>query len=179
MLPPLGKLATVLAVQPPGRYGALERSDNQVVDFIEKPRGDGGVGGARGITVCDGGVGFCGVIAALCDAGDFSLSRLTVSLSSFTLTKTFFSGFTELNLARLPSQSYDNGSPSSMMRFGVFPLQFALSLVTRHFMTVRITLSLAPRVAPGFWEKIKFIGSTTALSNKERTRGVRWWNFQA
>jgi len=38
-----GKLATVVAVQPPGRYGALERSDKQVVRFTEKPRGDGGL----------------------------------------------------------------------------------------------------------------------------------------
>jgi glucose-1-phosphate cytidylyltransferase len=37
-----GKLATVTAVQPPGRYGSLERSGNQVTGFIEKPRGDGG-----------------------------------------------------------------------------------------------------------------------------------------
>ena len=37
-----GKLATVTAVQPPGRYGALERNSNsQVIDFVEKPRGDG------------------------------------------------------------------------------------------------------------------------------------------
>lgn len=38
-----GKLATVTAVRPPGRYGALERSGDQVVEFVEKPRGDGGV----------------------------------------------------------------------------------------------------------------------------------------
>ena len=38
-----GKLATVTAVQPPGRYGALERSGLQVTGFIEKPRGDGGL----------------------------------------------------------------------------------------------------------------------------------------
>jgi glucose-1-phosphate cytidylyltransferase len=38
-----GKLATVVAVQPPGRYGALERSDNKVTGFNEKPRGDGGL----------------------------------------------------------------------------------------------------------------------------------------
>jgi glucose-1-phosphate cytidylyltransferase len=38
-----GKLATVTAVQPPGRYGALERSGDQVTGFIEKPRGDGGL----------------------------------------------------------------------------------------------------------------------------------------
>jgi glucose-1-phosphate cytidylyltransferase len=38
-----GKLATVTAVQPPGRYGALERSGDQVTDFVEKPRGDGGL----------------------------------------------------------------------------------------------------------------------------------------
>lgn len=37
------KLATVLAVQPPGRYGALQRSGSQVTGFIEKPRGDGGL----------------------------------------------------------------------------------------------------------------------------------------
>jgi glucose-1-phosphate cytidylyltransferase len=38
-----GKLATVTAVLPPGRYGALERSGSQVTGFTEKPRGDGGV----------------------------------------------------------------------------------------------------------------------------------------
>ena len=38
-----GKLATVTAVRPPGRYGALERSGNQVTGFLEKPRGDGGL----------------------------------------------------------------------------------------------------------------------------------------
>ena len=38
-----GKLATVTAVQPPGRYGALERSGDQVTGFAEKPRGDGGL----------------------------------------------------------------------------------------------------------------------------------------
>ncbi len=37
-----GKLATVTAVQPPGRYGALERSGDLVTAFTEKPRGDGG-----------------------------------------------------------------------------------------------------------------------------------------
>jgi glucose-1-phosphate cytidylyltransferase len=37
-----GKLATVTAVQPPGRYGALERDGSAVRGFIEKPRGDGG-----------------------------------------------------------------------------------------------------------------------------------------
>lgn len=37
-----GKLATITAVQPPGRYGALELTDNVVNGFIEKPRGDGG-----------------------------------------------------------------------------------------------------------------------------------------
>jgi glucose-1-phosphate cytidylyltransferase len=36
------KLATVTAVQPPGRYGALNREDNRVNGFIEKPKGDGG-----------------------------------------------------------------------------------------------------------------------------------------
>jgi glucose-1-phosphate cytidylyltransferase len=38
-----GKLATVTAVQPPGRYGALERSGDRVTGFVEKPRGDGGL----------------------------------------------------------------------------------------------------------------------------------------
>jgi glucose-1-phosphate cytidylyltransferase len=38
-----GKLATVTAVQPPGRYGALERNGDQVTGFVEKPRGDGGL----------------------------------------------------------------------------------------------------------------------------------------
>ena len=38
-----GRLATVTAVQPPGRYGALEVSGHsQVAGFSEKPRGDGG-----------------------------------------------------------------------------------------------------------------------------------------
>jgi glucose-1-phosphate cytidylyltransferase len=38
-----GKLATVTAVQPPGRYGALSLLGQQVTAFIEKPRGDGGL----------------------------------------------------------------------------------------------------------------------------------------
>jgi glucose-1-phosphate cytidylyltransferase len=38
-----GKLATVTAVLPPGRYGALERSGDHVTGFAEKPRGDGGL----------------------------------------------------------------------------------------------------------------------------------------
>ncbi len=37
-----GKWATVTAVQPPGRYGALELDGNRVVRFTEKPAGDGG-----------------------------------------------------------------------------------------------------------------------------------------
>jgi len=36
------KLATVAAVRPPGRYGALIRDGNAVTDFQEKPLGDGG-----------------------------------------------------------------------------------------------------------------------------------------
>lgn len=36
-----GKLATVLAVEPPGRYGALVTQGSQVSGFTEKPRGDG------------------------------------------------------------------------------------------------------------------------------------------
>jgi glucose-1-phosphate cytidylyltransferase len=38
-----GKLATVTAVIPPGRYGALELAGDKVIRFVEKPRGDGGV----------------------------------------------------------------------------------------------------------------------------------------
>lgn len=37
-----GKLATVAAVQPPGRYGALQMDGSQVHGFAEKPLGDGG-----------------------------------------------------------------------------------------------------------------------------------------
>lgn len=37
-----GRLATVTAVQPPGRFGALEHEGNRVTGFAEKPRGDGG-----------------------------------------------------------------------------------------------------------------------------------------
>ena len=37
-----GKLATITAVQPPGRYGALSRNGNEVKGFFEKPKGDGG-----------------------------------------------------------------------------------------------------------------------------------------
>jgi glucose-1-phosphate cytidylyltransferase len=36
------RLATVTAVQPPGRYGALESDGTKVTGFVEKPRGDGG-----------------------------------------------------------------------------------------------------------------------------------------
>jgi glucose-1-phosphate cytidylyltransferase len=38
-----GKRATVTAVSPPGRYGAIEQSGQQVTGFAEKPRGDGGL----------------------------------------------------------------------------------------------------------------------------------------
>jgi glucose-1-phosphate cytidylyltransferase len=37
------KLATVTAVAPPGRFGALERNGLTVSGFIEKPAGDGGL----------------------------------------------------------------------------------------------------------------------------------------
>ncbi|MEZ5541532.1 MAG: glucose-1-phosphate cytidylyltransferase [Pseudomonadota bacterium] len=37
-----GRLATVLAVRPPGRYGALQLQAGRVTGFTEKPRGDGG-----------------------------------------------------------------------------------------------------------------------------------------
>jgi len=37
-----GLLATVTAVQPPGRFGALNIEGHQVKKFLEKPEGDGG-----------------------------------------------------------------------------------------------------------------------------------------
>jgi glucose-1-phosphate cytidylyltransferase len=37
-----GRLATVTAVQPPGRFGALNYEGNRAIGFAEKPRGDGG-----------------------------------------------------------------------------------------------------------------------------------------
>ena len=36
-----GRLATVTAVQQPGRFGSVEITENQVVDFYEKPHEDG------------------------------------------------------------------------------------------------------------------------------------------
>ncbi len=38
-----GKLATVTAVRPPARYGALQLDGAQVQGFIEKPEGEGGL----------------------------------------------------------------------------------------------------------------------------------------
>jgi len=38
-----GKLATITAVQPPGRYGALQVNGSQVDGFMEKPRCNGGL----------------------------------------------------------------------------------------------------------------------------------------
>ena len=37
-----GKLATMTAVQPPGRFGVLELEGTEVKTFLEKPKGDGG-----------------------------------------------------------------------------------------------------------------------------------------
>jgi glucose-1-phosphate cytidylyltransferase len=37
-----GRLATVTAVQPPGRFGALNCDGDRVLGFAEKPKGDGG-----------------------------------------------------------------------------------------------------------------------------------------
>jgi len=37
-----GKLATMTAVQPPGRFGSLEIEGTTVKSFLEKPKGDGG-----------------------------------------------------------------------------------------------------------------------------------------
>lgn len=38
-----GRQATITAVTPPGRYGALSRNGDKVTGFMEKPRGDGGM----------------------------------------------------------------------------------------------------------------------------------------
>ncbi|WP_332658276.1 glucose-1-phosphate cytidylyltransferase [Brevundimonas sp.] len=38
-----GRWATVAAVRPPGRYGALRVEDDRVLGFTEKPMGDGGL----------------------------------------------------------------------------------------------------------------------------------------
>ena len=38
----MSKIATITAVQPPGRFGALEIEDDLVISFQEKPLGDGG-----------------------------------------------------------------------------------------------------------------------------------------
>jgi len=47
-----GKLVTVTAVQPSGRFGALEMDQNSVKSFLEKPKGDGAwING--GFFVCD------------------------------------------------------------------------------------------------------------------------------
>lgn len=37
-----GKLATLTATQPPGRFGALELTGDEIKGFQEKPQGDGG-----------------------------------------------------------------------------------------------------------------------------------------
>ncbi|MDP8908046.1 MAG: glucose-1-phosphate cytidylyltransferase [Chloroflexota bacterium] len=51
-----GRLATVTAVQPPGRFGALELEGARVDSFAEKPRGDGAwING--GFFVCEPAVG--------------------------------------------------------------------------------------------------------------------------
>jgi glucose-1-phosphate cytidylyltransferase len=51
-----GRLATVTAVQPPGRFGALEIAGTAVGRFAEKPQGDGAwING--GFFVCEPGVG--------------------------------------------------------------------------------------------------------------------------
>jgi glucose-1-phosphate cytidylyltransferase len=51
-----GRLATVTAVQPPGRFGSLDIAGQAVRAFTEKPRGDGGwING--GFFVCEPAVG--------------------------------------------------------------------------------------------------------------------------
>ncbi|MBV6325832.1 glucose-1-phosphate cytidylyltransferase, partial [Duganella sp. HSC-15S17] len=36
-----GKLATMTAVQPPGRFGAIDMDGQRILSFKEKPQGDG------------------------------------------------------------------------------------------------------------------------------------------
>jgi glucose-1-phosphate cytidylyltransferase len=36
------KIATITAVKPPGRFGAIELKGNEINSFVEKPQGDGG-----------------------------------------------------------------------------------------------------------------------------------------
>lgn len=38
-----GKMATLTAAVPPGRFGALNIANNQIINFEEKPKGDGSV----------------------------------------------------------------------------------------------------------------------------------------
>jgi len=38
-----GRLATLTAVAPPGRYGAITREGDRITSFVEKPPGDGGL----------------------------------------------------------------------------------------------------------------------------------------
>ena len=38
-----GRLATMTSTYPPGRFGAIETQDKQVINFIEKPRGENGL----------------------------------------------------------------------------------------------------------------------------------------
>ena len=38
-----GKLATLTATYPPGRFGALQMEGGRITDFLEKPQGDGGM----------------------------------------------------------------------------------------------------------------------------------------
>lgn len=38
-----GKAATLTATYPPARFGALQMEDGRVVEFLEKPQGDGGM----------------------------------------------------------------------------------------------------------------------------------------
>jgi glucose-1-phosphate cytidylyltransferase len=49
-----GAIATVTAVQPPGRFGAVELNGTRVLSFEEKPRGDGGwLNGGFFVLSCD------------------------------------------------------------------------------------------------------------------------------
>jgi glucose-1-phosphate cytidylyltransferase len=81
-----GKAATVIGVQPPGRYGALKLKGDAVAGFLEKPRGDGGLinGGffvlsPRCIDLIDGDATSweAGPLTALAKSGDLNAFRHT------------------------------------------------------------------------------------------------------
>ena len=86
-----GRLATVTAVQPPGRFGALETKGDQVTAFLEKPHGDGNSinGGFFVLSPKvlediegDGTLFEQGPLGRLADAGELSVFRLSRILAT-------------------------------------------------------------------------------------------------